>query len=555
MVDLKDVDMEEWNKYFDIDEEEFENSDVAQTGLDRIACAIDGSEIVSKIFEDDRIPSWISSDNWKFRTVSLMAIASISEGCKNLLILSLDQIIPLIMSVSTDPHPRVRYALAILLGQFSIDLVPTVQKQCHSSIIPCLVTLLSDFQNPKVQAASLSTIVSYIRYLGRKETSSHLDSLVSSILEVLNKSNHITTVMEHALTALGQVAASSGDYFSKYYDLLIPSLKVIINQATSTELNLLRGKAIECFVVIGNSAGKEIFQKDVNDLMHVLGSLEMNALDFDDPLHLYVIRAWMTISVCLGEDFAPYLKYVVPLLIKAASIPVVLEKKDGKYDEVEEGWDVIQVGQNHTAIHTAALQDKSQACNFLLLYASTLKSGFLPFITDVANLVVPHLTFSFHEEIRLSAFSILPHLIEIALEQYKTHQTEENHAFVSNLFSFILPKLIEAIKLQFDDESKASGFETLATIICEMGEGSLSDAQVQEIIELLCHEIAYMRQRASTILVKSSENDIDDNLVAKDELRLLGNLADEIAETIGGMVRTHTQLFIAHCAPIIEIAK
>jgi hypothetical protein len=32
----------------------------------------------------------------------------------------------------------------------------------------------------------------------------------------------------------------------------------------------------------------------------------------------------MNISVCLKDDFSPYLKYFIPLLMKAASKPVII---------------------------------------------------------------------------------------------------------------------------------------------------------------------------------------------------------------------------------------
>lgn len=552
MSEMKDVELSVWANQFDVDENDIENADVAQVGLDRISTALEGNKIFIKLFSDDRIPVWIQSDNWKLRALSLTALTQISEGCKALLVSALDQLLPLVTSLRADPHPRVRYAFAMVLGQFSTDLAPTIQKKCHHTVVPCLVELLKDEGYPKVQAAALSSIVSFTSYLGRKEISVHLDSLIASIVDVLQKSMDITVMVEHCLTAISGVAASAGTYITKYYSSLIPSLKALVTLATTEEHKLIRARGIECFTIIGTQSGKEVFMQDVFDLMGILGSLEQYALNLDDPMHNYIMRAWMQISVCLGDDFAPYLKYVIPLLLKAASKPVVMANDPSLEDE--EGWDVVQIGDNKTAIHTSALEEKSNACNMLYLYASTLKESFLPYIVDVSNLIVPHLTFDFHEGIRNSAFAIVPHLLRISLEQFKSVPTEENKAFVGNLYYFFMPKLIEAVGLQFDDESKALAFETLGAAISIMGPDSLQEGQVMEIINLSLTEINILRTKTKGLMNRQSD-DADDNMNVKEEMRNLASLAEEIGECLGGLLSTHTSLYIHHGGQIIEMAK
>ena len=50
----------------------------------------------------------------------------------------------------------------------------------------------------------------------------------------------------------------------------VPCLKYIIQNATTTELRLLRGKTIECISLIGLAVGKEKFLPDAGEVMELL---------------------------------------------------------------------------------------------------------------------------------------------------------------------------------------------------------------------------------------------------------------------------------------------
>jgi hypothetical protein len=67
----------------------------------------------------------------------------------------------------------------------------------------------------------------------------------------------------------------------------VPCLKYIIQNATTTELRLLRGKTIECISLIGLAVGKDKFMADAGEVMELLlktqkGETEEELAD-DDP--------------------------------------------------------------------------------------------------------------------------------------------------------------------------------------------------------------------------------------------------------------------------------
>lgn len=73
-------------------------------------------------------------------------------------------------------------------------------------------------------------------------------------------------VLEQVVTSIASVADTAEEKFVPYYDLFMPSLKDIVENAVQKELRLLRGKTIECISLIGLAVGKEKVRLDVNRL-------------------------------------------------------------------------------------------------------------------------------------------------------------------------------------------------------------------------------------------------------------------------------------------------
>lgn len=65
----------------------------------------------------------------------------------------------------------------------------------------------------------------------------------------------------------------------------VPCLKYIIQNASTPELRMLRGKTIECISLIGLAVGSEKFSVDANEVMEMLLKSQTGEMDFadDDP--------------------------------------------------------------------------------------------------------------------------------------------------------------------------------------------------------------------------------------------------------------------------------
>ena len=107
--------------------------------------------------------------------------------------------------------------------------------------------------------------------------------LTSKFKELVEKGNKL--VLEQVVTTIASVADTAEEKFQTYYDRFVPCLKYIIQNATTTELRLLRGKTIECISLIGLAVGTEKFAADANEVMEMLLKTQTGdtELSDDDP--------------------------------------------------------------------------------------------------------------------------------------------------------------------------------------------------------------------------------------------------------------------------------
>jgi hypothetical protein len=116
-----------------------------------------------------------------------MTLSSTAEGAHKQMESYLDQIIDGVVGFLRDPHPRVRYAACNCIGQMATDFAPTFQKKFHSKVIPGLIMILDDEENPRVQAHGGAALVNFAEDSPKNILLSYLDLILNKLLDVLVK--------------------------------------------------------------------------------------------------------------------------------------------------------------------------------------------------------------------------------------------------------------------------------------------------------------------------------------------------------------------------------
>ena len=538
----------EWeNQQEDEEDTEITNYDVGEEALDRLAIALGGKTVVPVLFE--RIQVLIKSENWKHRHAALMAISQSGEGCEAEMRAMLEQIITMVAGHFTDPHPRVRWAAINTVGQMCTDFGPKLQEDLHQIVLPALIRTMDDGCN-RVQAHAAASIINFCEHCSRPTLKLYLGDLLTKLMGLLQR--NVRRVIEQAVTAIASVADVAEEDFRPYYASFMPGLKALISQPGNDKaLRMMRGKAMECVSLIGVAVGKEAFGADAKEVMDLMiAAQQSEVLDSDDPQISYFLQASGRICKCLGEHFAHYLPHLIPPLLKSAQTDPELNVADANDDdeeeEADEGLESVTVnihGQGHKriTIRTSALEEKATACAMLCTYAQEMKEGFLPYIQQVANVLVPLIKFQYMDDVRTGAMSAMPELLNCAIAGIEKGVPGAD-TLAAQLKDAMIEPILEQLKNEPDTETLCQLLDSWNELIVHAGKSEVSkftpvqQQQAFTVIQLLLKEAMDRRQERSQGAEEEDEDD-DETRLAQEENEEA--LIQTFAEAIGAMLKVY----------------
>lgn len=554
MTDLEDDD--EWSTSDQIaDDDNSDNNVIAESALDRLACGLGGKAVLPHII--NTIPTMLRHNDWQQRHAALMAISAIGEGCHKQMEAMLDDVMTGVLNFLRDPHPRVRYAACNAIGQMSTDFAPIFEKKFHEQVVPGLLDLLDDVANPRVQAHAGAALVNFSEDCPKHILTKYLDSIMNKLEAILTAKfkelveKGTKLVLEQVVTTIASVADTTEKEFCAYYDRLMPCLKYIIENGTSEELRMLRGKTIECVSLIGLAVGREKFLPDASAIMDMLLKTHTEgALPDDDPQTSYLISAWARMCKILGKQFEQYLPLVMgPVMRTAALKPEVAFLDNDEVEDIESDvdWSFINLGeQQNFAIRTAGMEDKACACEMLVCYARELKEGFADFAEEVVRLMVPMLKFYFHDGVRTAAAESLPYLLDCAKIKGPT--------YLEGMWLYICPELLKAIDTEPEADVLAELFHSLAKSIETLGPNCLTTDAMTEVLKLITKYMNDHFEKSNKRALARNEEDYDegveDQLADEDDADIY--LLSKISDVIHSLFLTKKSEFLPHFDQIIE---
>ncbi|XP_068612345.1 LOW QUALITY PROTEIN: importin-5 [Brachionichthys hirsutus] len=513
MVDLEEDD--DWAMADELEDDDVDSNAVAgESALDRIACGLGGKIILPMIKQ--HITQMLHNVDWKYRHAGLMALSAIGEGCHQQMEAILQEIVNCVLQYCADPHPRVRYAACNAIGQMATDFAPTFQKKFHDKVISALLQTIKDKSNPRVQAHAAAALINFTEDCPKSLLVPYLDSLVEhlhvimvdKLQELIQKGTKL--VLEQVVTSIASVADTAEERFVPFYDLFMPSLKHIVENAVQKELRLLRGKTIECISLIGLAVGKEKFMPDASAVMQLLlkTQTDFNDLEDDDPQISYMISAWARMCKILGKEFQQYLPVVMGPLMKTASIKpevALLDTQDMETVSEDDGWEFVNLGdQQSFGIKTAGLEEKATACQMLVCYAKELKEGFVEYTEQVVKLMVPLLKFYFHDGVRVAAAESMPLLLECARVR--------GPDYLAQMWHFMCDALIKSIGTEPDSDVLSEIMHSFAKCIELMGDGCLNNEHFEELGGILKGKLEEHFKNQELRQAKRQDEDYDEQV-------------------------------------------
>ncbi|KAH7243186.1 importin subunit beta-3 [Fusarium solani] len=530
MTDLgeDDDDAAEWMESDDFDQDESDQNHVAgEQTMDRLANKLGGQTILAPTF--NWLPRMMTSMAWRDRHAALMAISAISEGCRDLMIGELSQVLDLVVPALRDPHPRVRWAGCNALGQMSTDFAPKMQTDYYDRVLKAIIPVL-DSPEGRVKSHAAAALVNFCEEAEKNILEPYLDDLLSHLFQLLQ--NEKRYVQEQALSTIATIADAAEAAFSKYYDTLMPLLVNVLQNQSEKEYRLLRAKAMECATLIALAVGKERLGQDAMTLVNLLANIQTSITDADDPQAQYLMHCWGRMCRVLGSDFLPFLHNVMPPLLElaVAKADIQLLDDDEQVEQMqnEEGWELVPLKGKMIGIKTSTMDDKHMAIELLVVYAQVLEASFAPYVANIMEkIALPGLAFFFHDPVRYISAKLVPQLLSSYKKAYGPQSNE-----LRGLWAATVDKLLEVLTAEPAIDTLAEMYQCFYESVEVLGKDCLTPVHLGRFIDSVHSAIEDYKDRVAQraedkegATADDVEDEAEDTLIAiEDDQTLLSDM-------------------------------
>ncbi|EER43668.1 importin beta-3 subunit [Histoplasma capsulatum H143] len=431
----------------------------------------------------------------------------------------LDQVLALVAPALQDPHPRVRFAGCNALGQMSTDFAPTMQEKYHSIVLGNILPVL-DSTEPRVQAHAAAALVNFCEEAEKEILEPYLEELLRRLLQLLRSPKRF--VQEQALSTIATIADSAEAAFGQFYDMLMPLLLNVLNEEQSKEFRILRAKAMECATLIALAVGKEKMGQDALTLVQLLGNIQQNITDADDPQSSYLLHCWGRMCRVLNQDFVPYLPGVMPPLLQVAAakadVQILDDEEQLKQVEQHMGWELVPLKGKVIGIRTSVLEDKNTAIELITIYAQVLAAAFEPYVVEtLEKIAIPGLAFFFHDPL---------------LNSYKKAHGDQAPEFLQ-MWSKTADQLIEVLSAEPAIDTLAEMFQCFYESVEVAGKNSLTPVHMQAFIKSAKSSLEDYQERVKQRLEENAElEDGDDDAQDQEHIFATENASASIAKIL-----------------------
>lgn len=504
-LDPSDENTAEWNNEddYDLQEEQEQIHGMAKDALDRMALRIDSEAMIKPLFA--YIPKMLESPDWRERHGALMALSSVAEGCRDIMLNELGNILDMVLPHLQDPHSRVQWAACNALGQMSTDFADILQRRYGSRVLPALISKLNNQSTYRVQVHAAAAIFNFSESAKKETLDPYLDDLLTGLMLLLQSPKRY--IQEQALTTISIVAGSAQTKFVKYYDVLMPQLINVLKSNTGSEYALLKARSIECCTLIAVAVGKEKFQPQFQEVVNIFVHIQDTTSE-EDPCQVYLVQAWARICKVMGHEFLPYLSKVLPPVIKVAKSEAdyqILDEQDATYYYNRPGWDVHKAYGQYIGVNYSGFEDKANCIERLGGYASELGADFYPYVPGIVQeIAIPSLSFFYHEESRINACQLIPHLIASAQLAAARDRNDDPAAKyderVIKIWDETILKMLDLFSKEETVSMMAEMYTTMYQCISLIGPQSVPPPLAQNIIRA----------------VKASTHDLNTRMMARE---------------------------------------
>lgn len=553
---------------------------LGEEAIERLATGIGGRMVSPEVLKFVELNS--TQPTWQCRRAAVAGLHRLADGAPQYFSKSyLPMAQQLLLRMLADPSPIVQYEVLQAVGRFA-TIFPTEINTLIQNFVPPLVAILS---NPMTcEKVKGHTVAALINLTNPDECGSEMlkpfaDVLLGSLLHALQTSS--VHVQSSCLILIGGVAKVIEDGFAAYYSSFMPGIKMILNQALTPDLAVLRGRAMECVGLLGEAVGADVFSADALDVMNAL----LGAIDLDKDSDLtfdYILPTCARISKALESRFEPFLPLVMNPLLAGANQVIQFSMTDAYEDDVEgevsrneeTGLEstVICLGagiKKRVTLNTTALQQKQQAARMIFEFAKSLKGHLKSYLVPCIQSLLTMITDKNSADVRSSSCLALSKIFDAFLDATKSQFVTVDT--LSEVLSASLGKLLEALKGEISCTARACGAESLRDILyacyssgVESSDGTysgplclpdleISTAIAQELLQL-CGDSISRKQVKEQEFASNEGLEVEDREAFAEELEEEEDSLTNLVDAIGQLLKLHGESFMPFFDQVVSPA-
>jgi importin-4 len=460
----------------DIDPEEDDATYTwAGATLDMLAVNLPSRQLVPSILH--HISSTVGSPDKYQRRGAIYVMGTCAEGCSEFFSQELSTVLPWLMQGLADGEDVVRSTACWALTQFVEFLQPEIAEHCED-LLPGVFLALDD-HSPAVQRPACHALEEMCDML-EERIAPYLDRLMAKMGQLLASDSN--ELRELGVSAVASAAGATGALFRPYYPAAMQAVARFM-QLTDADDLLLRARATECGGVLVAALGREACQADL------AGFVERALLGLRDPdlsecpeLREYTYSAFANLAGVLGEDLAPAMPSLMPLLLQSCAsedgvLPMAAHGGGGMVGVGRDSDDDEDDDDPRTlVVRTAVMDEKASAVHTVGALAEGTGAAFAPYLDEALG-AVQRLLGYFHEDVRQSVMGALGSLLLASLRLHTAPMRagagavaeQMLHPHTALLLDSSMAEFLRVLREDEDKETVAVACEAIRAVAAGVG--------------------------------------------------------------------------------------
>ncbi|CEH17574.1 arm repeat-containing protein [Ceraceosorus bombacis] len=520
--------------------------------IDGLSTSLPPAQVFPPLHE--QMQAYMGHADGNHRKAALMAFGVAVEGCSEYIRPHIDQLWPFIEAGLRDPEVVVRKAACVAIGCLCESLDDECAKR-HAVLLPMIMELIN---HEETQRSACTALDSLLEVMG-EDISQYLPAIMERLAGLLETAP--IPVKSTVTGAIGSAAHASKEGFLPYFPQTLQRMLPHLLLTEEGDQMDLRGITTDAIGTFAEAVGKEAFRPYFQDLMnHNFESMKLENPRLRECAFIF----FAVMARVFGEEFAPFLPHVAPLLlgsfkqsehdaVPGASGDGIISgagvgtNASGEYttedDGDEEFIDLDDLNDAFANVNSAIAVEKEVAADSIGEIFTHTKHAFLPYLQESVE-QLGHLLEHFYQGIRKSAVAALFACINTLNEMSNPSTWQPGltvqvplNSDVQNLVNTVIPALLDAWNDE-DDRTTAIEFcQSLAECLNKNG-----PAIISQHADRVCNFAAEILDQKS--LAQIDNDPSEDEAGAEDISEYESVLIGAAMDLVGAMSHVFAQDFL-----------